>query len=255
MRNSVFAIVLLVLTLGCGPAWAEGPAAATYNWTGFYVGLNTGLSVDNSGYTLSPSGEALTNPFFIPTNPLRTDSGNFYGAGFMFGGQLGYNYQAGCFVYGIEPDFDVNGMNDANSVNRALAAPLVKRIIHNVTDDVGYLGTLRGRFGYTAADRLLIYGTGGLAYGNVSSKSGVLFTSGGDTYVGSSSEMQAGWTLGAGAEYALNKNLSVKLEYLYVDLGSKSYINAGQPLPAFSYTTDLDTSMHVIRVGLNYRCF
>jgi outer membrane immunogenic protein len=146
-------------------------------------------------------------------------------------------------------------MNDANSVNRALAAPLVKRIIHNVTDDVGYLGTLRGRFGYTAADRLLIYGTGGLAYGNVSSNSGVLFTSGGDTYVGSSSAMQAGWTLGAGAEYALNKNLSVKLEYLYVDLGSKSYINAGQPLPAFSYTTDLDTSMHVIRVGLNYRCF
>lgn len=173
----------------------------------------------------------------------------------MFGGQLGYNYQAGCFVYGIETDFDVNGMNDANTVNRPLAAPLVKRIIHNVTDDVGYLGTLRGRFGYTAADRLLIYGTGGLAYGNVSSNSGVLFTSGGDTYVGSSSAMQAGWTLGAGAEYALNKNLSVKLEYLYVDLGSKSYINAGQPLPAFSYTTDLDTSMHVIRVGLNYRCF
>ncbi len=254
MRNSVFAVVLLVLTLACGPAWAEGPAAA-YNWTGFNVGLNTGLSIDNSGYTLSPSGEYLTNPFFIPTNPLRTDSGNFDGGGFMFGGQLGYNYQVGCFVYGIETDFDVNGMNDANSVGRALAPPLVKRIIHNVTDDVGYLGTLRGRFGYTAADRLLIYGTGGLAYGNVSSNSNVLFTSGGDTCVGSSSGMQAGWTLGAGAEYALSKNLSVKLEYLYVDLGSKSYIDAGQPLPAFSYTTDLDTSMHVIRVGLNYRCF
>ncbi|MGO9689831.1 MAG: outer membrane protein, partial [Syntrophobacteraceae bacterium] len=119
MRNSVFAIVLLVLTLACGPAWAEGPAAAAYNWTGFYVGLNTGLSIDNSGYTLSPSGEFLTNPFFIPTNPLRTDSGNFNGAGFMFGGQLGYNYQVGCFVYGIETDFDVNGMNDANSVGRA----------------------------------------------------------------------------------------------------------------------------------------
>ena len=81
-----------------------------------------------------------------------------------------------------------------------------------------------GAFGYTAADRLLIYGTGGLAYGNVSSNSDVLFTSGGDTYVGSSSAMQAGWTLGAGAEYAFNKNLSVKLEYLYIDLGSKSYI-------------------------------
>ena len=256
MRNSVFATALLALTLACGSVWAADPVTTTYNWTGFYVGLNTGLAFDNSGYTLSPSGDFATDRFYIPTNHLRTDSGSFGGTGFMFGGQLGYNYQHGCFVYGIETDADVNGVNDANSVNRMLAAPLVKRFIHNVTEDVGFFGTFRGRFGYTPADRLLIYGTGGLAYGNVSSGSNVLFTSAGDTYQGSSSQMQAGWTLGAGTEYAFTKNLSVKLEYLYVDLGSKSYTNAGvAPFAAFTYTTDLDTSMHVIRVGLNYKCF
>jgi len=257
MRNSVFAIALLVLTFACGAVWAADPVTTTYNWTGFYVGLNTGLSFDNSSYTLSPSGTFATDPFYTATNNLRTDSGSFDGTGFMFGGQVGYNYQRSCFVYGIETDFDVNGMNDASSVNRPLAAPLVKRFIHNVTDDVGYLGTLRGRFGYTPADRLLLYGTGGLAYGDVSSNSNLRFTSAGDSYGGSTSGLQAGWTLGAGAEYAFTKSLSVKLEYLYIDLGSKSYISPAQGAfsPTFSYTTDVDTSMHVIRLGLNLRCF
>ena len=256
MRNSVFAIALLALTLACGSVWAADPVTTTYNWTGFYVGLNTGLSFDNSDNTLSPSGGFSTNPFLAPTNHLRTDSGSFDGSGFMFGGQLGYNYQRGCFVYGIETDFDVNGMNDANSVSRRLAAPLVGGFSHNVTEDVGFLGTFRGRFGYTPADRLLIYGTGGLAYGDISSNSGVRFTSGQESYGGSTSGLQAGWTLGAGAEYAFTKNLSVKLEYLYIDLGSKSYISSAQPLTGnLSYTTDLDTSMHVIRLGLNLKCF
>ena len=257
MRNSIFAIALLVLTFACGSVWAADPVTTTYNWTGFYVGLNTGLSFDNSSYTLSPSGTFATDHFYTPTNNLRTDSGSFDGSGFMFGGQIGYNYQRGCFVYGIETDFDVNGMNDANSVYRRLPSPLFGRFVHNVTEDVGFLGTLRGRFGYTPADRFLIYGTGGLAYGDVSSNSNVLFTRAGDSYGGSTSGLQAGWTLGAGMEYAFTKNLSVKLEYLYVDLGSKSYVSGGQlsASPGFTYTTDLDTSMHVIRLGLNLRCF
>jgi outer membrane immunogenic protein len=113
---------------------------------------------------------------------------------------------------------------------------------------------LRGRFGFTPVDRFLIYGTGGLAYGNVSSSSNVLFTSGSDNYTGSSSGMQIGWTLGAGGEYAFTNNWSVKFEYLYIDLGSKSYTYAVQPpFSGFSYTTDLDTTQHVFRVGFNYK--
>jgi outer membrane immunogenic protein len=255
MKNSVFATALMVLALACGSAWAAGPAAATYNWTGFYVGLNTGLAINDSGYTLRPTGDFLTDPVSSPTNGLRTDSGNLNNPAFTVGGQLGYNYQVGCFVYGLETDFNYNSTDESSYVNRALGFPLPGDIIHTVTQQVDYFGTLRARFGYTPADRFLIYGTGGLAYGHVSSSSNVLFTYAGDNYIGSSSGMQAGWTLGAGSEYAFSNNWSVKLEYLYIDLGSKSYTYVPQPSfgASYTYTTSLDTAQHVIRVGVNYK--
>ncbi len=254
MNKSVFATALLALALACGPAWADGPAAA-YNWTGFYAGLNTGLAINNSGYTLRPTGEFLTNPPFIPYNGLRTDSGNLSDAAFTIGGQLGYNYQFGRFVFGLETDFNYDGTDNSSYVNRPLAPPLLQNIVHTVNQQVDYFGTLRARFGFTPADRFLVYGTGGLAYGNVSSGSNVLFTSAGDNYTGSSSGLQAGWTLGAGSEYALTKCWSVKLEYLYIDLGTRSYTYAAQPRfgNSFTYTTDLDTTQHIVRVGLNYK--
>ncbi|MGA3117430.1 MAG: outer membrane protein [Syntrophobacteraceae bacterium] len=255
MRNSVFSTALLVMVLACGPAWAAAPATAPYNWTGFYAGLNTGMAINDSGYTLSPSGSFLTNPLYIPTNGLITDSGNLGNVAFTIGAQLGYNYQVGCFVYGLETDFNYDGTDNTSYVNRPLASPLSGNIVHTVQQKVDFFGTLRARFGYTPADRFLVYGTGGLAYGNVSSSSNVAFTSSGDNYSGSSSGLQAGWTLGAGSEYALTKCWSVKLEYLYIDLGSRSYTYAAQPRfgSSFTYTTDLDTTQHIVRVGLNYK--
>jgi len=255
MKNSVPTTVLLVLAIACGPAWAAGPVAATtYNWTGFYVGLNTGLAINDSGYTLRPTGNFLTDLHYISDNPLRTDSGNLNGAAFTIGGQFGYNYQVGRYVFGLETDFDYNGTDNSSYVNRPLASPLVGNIVHAVNQQVDCFGTLRARFGFTPAGRFLIYGTGGLAYGNVSSSSNVLFTSASDNYIGSSSGLHAGWTLGAGGEYALTNKWSVKFEYLYIDLGSQSYTYAARPpFTNFSYTTDLDTTQHVIRVGFNYK--
>ena len=86
MKNSVPTTVLLALALACGPAWAAGPAAATYNWTGFYVGLNTGLAINDSGYTLRPTGNFLTDLHYISDNPLRTDSGNLNSPAFTIDG-------------------------------------------------------------------------------------------------------------------------------------------------------------------------
>ena len=251
--RGIVAALLLAPALAFSPAWAESPAAA-YNWTGFYVGLNTGPAINNSGSTLRPTGGFLTNPLYIPGNRLRTDSGAFGNAAVTFGGQLGYNYQVGSLVYGLETDFNYDSADDSSYVNRPLASPLVGNIVHSVSRQVDYFGTVRARFGFTPADRFLIYGTGGLAYGNVSSGSKVMFTSAGDNYIGSSSAMQAGWALGAGGEYAFTSHWSVKLEYLYIDLGSRSYTYAGRPpFTGFSYATDLDTTQHVIRVGLNYK--
>ena len=250
MKKSVFGTAFLVLALTCGSATAAGPAAAPYNWTGFYIGLNMGGTVNNSDYTLRPTGGFAGDP----NNRLRTDSGNPGGGAYSIGGQLGYNYQIGRFVLGLETDFNSDGTDTSQSVNRPLSSPLQGNIAHTVHQNVDFFGTVRGRIGFTPRDRLLIYGTGGLAYGDVSSSSNVSFTAAGDTYAGSSSGMQAGWTAGAGTEYAFTDKWSVKLEYLYIDLGSRSSTyNTQAPFAAYSYATDLDTTQHVIRIGFNYK--
>ena len=133
--------------------------------------------------------------------------------------------------------------------------------MHTVRQKFDFLGTLRGRLGFTPVDRTLVYLTGGLAYGHVRSRTNILFTLGSDAYAGSSSTTQPGWTVGGGAEYAFAGNWSAKLEYLFVDLGSHSYsdpitnaISTGVD-PTASYRTDLRTREHVIRLGINYKFF
>ncbi len=240
MRNSVFGVALLVLVLGCGSAWAPDPAAAaTYCWTGFYAGLNIGAAKNNSWYAIDPPGLAA--------------SGGFDNPAFTAGGQAGYNYQAGNWVFGLETDFNYNSTDDSRAgiigaLGTGAPVGLPPGFPCTVSQQIDYFGTLRGRLGYTPADRLLLYVTGGFAYGYVSSRTNVSVES--ITYSGSSSGMQPGWTIGAGGEYAFTNNWSVRLEYLYIDLGSTSYSFAGYP---YSYTTTLDTAQHVIRVGLNYK--
>ncbi|MGD0400230.1 MAG: outer membrane beta-barrel protein [Syntrophobacteraceae bacterium] len=244
MRNSVLATALLVLFLGCGSAWAADPAAATYNWTGFYAGLNTGFAKDAGGYSITSSPSGIY------------DTGDFADLAFIFGGQVGYNFQCCCcpyIVYGIEADINYDGMGDSVTQNFALpvaGAPGANfGTNYTVTQEIDFFGTLRGRLGYTPADRLLFYITGGLAYGEVSSSTSYSVRFMEDpTFFGSSSGMLVGWCAGAGGEYAINNCWSVKLEYLYVDLGSMSYPIAGTPL-----TTNISTAQNVFRVGLNYK--
>jgi outer membrane immunogenic protein len=223
MKHSVFVTALIVLVLGCGAVWAADPAATTYNWTGFYAGLNTGVAKNNSRYSV------VSNEHGFPF------SGSFDNPAFTVGGQAGYNYQVGNFVYGLETDINYEGPSP----------------------QLDYFGTLRGRLGYTPADRLLFYVTGGLAYGYVSSTTTIHYEDFA-IFSGSSSGMQVGWTVGVGGEFALTNNWSVKLEYLYVDLGSMSYSfypgAVGAPAPTFSnITTTINTLQNVIRVGLNYK--
>ncbi len=244
MNKGLFAVLVLALLLVCGSA-----QAAPYDWTGFYIGLNAGVGINHSEYSLKPSG------LFAGSldNHLRTDSGEFDEAAFTGGAQLGYNYQSDNVVIGLETDFNYNGVDESRSVHRPLAAPLVGDFIHNVKQEINWFGTLRARLGFTPADRWLIYGTGGLAYGDIDSHSSVLFTSAGDHYTGSQSKTRVGWTIGAGTEYAFANNWSAKLEYLYVDLGDHSYTYGNQLFPGYTYTTDLETREHVVRLGINYK--
>jgi len=188
------------------------PVVAYYNWTGFYVGVNAGYGWGTSDWSAVPTA---TNK---PT-------------GFLAGGTLGYNYQVGSIVYGIEGDFDWSNVKDT-----VACAGLVTCGTSN-----DWLATLRGRLGY-AFDRWLPYITGGGAYGKVTATAAIP----GLGLSASSSNNQFGWTIGAGLEYAFLSNWSAKIEYLYVDLGSFNAATA----PAVN---NVSFKENIVRGGLNYK--
>jgi outer membrane immunogenic protein len=235
------------------------PPVAACTWCGWYVGGNVGAAINDSRDTVEPTGLFLTPPF-IPTNPLRTDSANLNKAAFTGGGQLGFNWQTGQVVWGLETDINYNGVNQTDTVSRALAAPLLGMFNHSVNERFDWFGTFRGRLGWTPAPTWLIYGTGGLAYGHISSSSNVMFTFGGDTYTGSTSTTRAGWAAGAGTEWMFAPRWSAKVEFLYVDLGKFSYADGCvvttvcfvPGIPNATYQTDLRIREGVVRVGANY---
>ncbi|WP_371346909.1 outer membrane protein [Ancylobacter sp. IITR112] len=137
--------------------------------------------------------------------------------GFLGGLQAGYNWQSGGpLVLGVEADIQY-----ADVASSAFT--------------LDYFGTVRARIGY-AFDQVLVYGTGGFAYGGGSYERLGL----------TDDRNHFGWTLGAGAEYALGNNWSVKGEYLYVDLGKETYASYFGP-------RDIGVSTNIVRGGVNYR--
>lgn len=235
-----------------------------FNWTGFYIGGNVGGAWNDTRDSVSPTG-CFINPAAlcggsIAFNPLRSDVSDMRGAGFTGGLQGGYNWQIDRWVFGWEGDVNYVGINDSIVINRALAAPLVGTWAHSETDKSSWLGTLRARVGVAATPSFLLYATGGLAVGEIRSSSTGAFTTG-DSYFGSNNDTRFGWTVGAGGEWMISPQWSIKAEYLYVDLGKNSYSQncavpgacTAPPLPAAAtYQTELRVHENIARVGFNY---
>jgi outer membrane immunogenic protein len=159
-------------------------------------------------------------------------------AGFLGGGQLGYNLQTGPWLFGIEGDFSYT---DIHGKTTTIAAPANV----GLTSRLNWLGTVTGRIGY-AWDRTLLYAKAGVAFGD--------FTLGitpPTVAVFDSKDTRTGWTVGAGAEYALWDNWSIKAEYNYLDLGTRT-VTATSPAGA-AITADAKVTEHMIKLGANYR--
>ena len=166
--GSAFAADLPTHKSPMAPAFAPPPS---FTWTGFYVGVNAGYSFSEHGSTNttgSPAFAAL-GPAFVPGS-LSTGDG-----GFIAGGQIGYNYQMGTFVTGLEADIDYVDQHRRDSFTGAvLPAPLGTSLTTSATRDLDFLGTVRGRIGITPFDRMLLFATGGLAYGGVHTSNSVV---------------------------------------------------------------------------------
>jgi outer membrane immunogenic protein len=194
------------------PAYYKVPQPV-FSWTGIYLGVNGGYSFGSSTWN---------SPGLLPS----TNSPD----GFLIGGTIGGNYQFNQFVLGIEGDGDWANLNGTTFSGSCAA--------FGCTTQSDWLATVRGRAGF-AWNRLLFYGTGGAAFGDLRASSGVLPWT---------SATQVGWTAGGGIEAALSPNWSVKVEYLYVDLGSMSC-----PVGSCGAPTSVSLNENVIRAGINYR--
>jgi outer membrane immunogenic protein len=231
-------------------------APPLFTWTGFYAGLNAGygFGASNEAKTAGTAGFSGLVPAGIAPGALKVD-----GSGFVGGGQIGYNWQAGAIVYGLETDIQYVD-NKKNS--GFIGAPILGTQLNTSAEsELRYLGTVRARLGYTPMDRLLIYATGGLAYGDVKSTGGVVGVQNNAlVWAGQKSETKVGYTIGGGAEYALTNNWSFRTEYLYYDLGKTTVaalgngaVRAVPALDGVDYLSRVETKGHIVRAGLNYK--
>ena len=190
-------------------------------------------------------------------------------SGFIGGGQIGYNYQMGWFVWGVETDFsgaDISGSNSktltATVFDIPANIPVVNTITGTANQKLDWLGTLRGRVGVVPFTALLVYATGGLAYGHVSADltlSQACSCGPSSTASASISSTQWGWTAGGGVEWMFAPHWSVKAEFLYYNLGHVSanmtltQLSGGTPLTTIGITSTVDAKGDIARGGINYR--
>jgi outer membrane immunogenic protein len=181
--------------------------------------------------------------------------------GVIGGGQIGYNWQASKWLFGLEADFQGSDERATADVCTVAGCPLGSSVL-TANYKLDWFGTVRGRAGFLATDRVLLYATGGLAYGHLAASAPLVPLSWGST--------RAGWTVGAGAEAAIDRNWSVKVEYLYMDLGnigssgaSATTVTNAPNTPSQGFNTVTTTTLtsafttkftdNIVRVGVNYR--
>lgn len=225
MKRVLLASVGLMVLAGSAGAADLGPRyqpivpkapfmSPIYNWTGFYIGINGGGAWGRSNWDAIP--------------------GKFDVSGGLIGGTVGYNWQTGPWVFGLEGDADWANINGSTTAGTCFGL--------QCKTESNFLATARGRVGY-AFDRFLPYFTGGLAVGNIKS-----------TYPGFTTvdDTNAGWTVGGGIEFAFAGNWTAKVEYLHVDLGDVS-CTAGTACFVAGTGNTVNLTEEVLRGGVNFR--
>ena len=249
-----------------GSALAAPPVA--YNWSGAYLGGSAGFN-DPAGATtfayptggpddieFNSSGAPFLNSL-DPYNALPTSVVPY--APLIGTVSAGFNHQTGALVLGIETDASLLGDSKYNFTGNGGDETFT------TSGGMQSLFTLRPRLGI-AVDKLLLYGTGGLAFGEAKFDTGLHLTDDGKgistaDWSGSNSAWKTGFTIGGGAEYAVNNRLSLKFEALYYNLGSIDVTATGSgftsdttpaPLSATPYTGHMDLQGTIARVGLTF---
>lgn len=262
MKKLILAATAIVSAAAFTPAAkAADIAPAAYDWSGFYFGLNAGVAWNNTEIDneinydgVDPAPEWLDDL----GDDLTGDDAVFTG-----GAMIGYNWQMESLVLGVEADINYIGFGadqdrDVDNFNDKIG-PDILNAKHDLSFEADWFGTLRGRLGF-AADNLLFYGTGGLAYGHLEAESDFRVYDNNDNEIGrwegSADDVNWGWTIGAGMEYGID-NWSVGVEYLFVDLGEADWDadngNALNTLDDFNSEASVDYQFSVVRATAKIR--
>jgi outer membrane immunogenic protein len=194
------------------------PPAAS--WAGFYIGVHAGAAWHQAHVnTLDNYG----------AGPTTT------GTGFIGGGQIGYNWQSGNFVFGLEAD---------GSWLNAKAGQGTVPGFYGSSHKVEWLATGRARFGL-AVGNTMAYTTGGVAFGEVKNKFSLDPSPFGGTK--SESKTRIGWAVGGGVEHMWSRNVTIALEGLFVDLGRSTVNTTNGKSSKFS------NQLVIGRAKLNYK--
>jgi outer membrane immunogenic protein len=282
--------VIGAAVLVAGPALAAdlpvkaprvAPLMPVDTWTGWYLGLNAGYHWGGDCVDT-----VTTNIFSV--GGLNGDIGGAVATqgtggacpsekGFIGGGQIGYNWQMNNWLVGIETDIQgASNNNDTAAIANIgtvpgatdlIGRPVSVRSVGVIASekDLRWFGTLRGRLGFLTAPTVLLYGTGGLAYGGVEANTAIVETLGFRDSpnpfgtAGSFSGTRVGWTVGGGAEWMFMPKWSLKAEYLYYDLGSQTWSlgNINQSSNIFGLETvgasqsSTRFNGHIFRAGIN----
>lgn len=256
MKKSILGLVAIG-ALVAGPAMAAdlrmpvkapvAPIVPVFSWTGFYIGANVGGSWGD-----------VPELFSVPALPLSV-ANTAHPDSIIGGGQIGYNYQIDRVVLGVEADFDARSAH--NDFSCFVLAPTgctgVPPSLLTLHDEQNWLSTVRGRLGFAAFDRVLIYGTGGVAFGNVKHSAIENQTTVAGAIVSASDDStRTGWAAGAGVEWAVTDQWSVGVEYLHVDLGNTTLSLPGTTVVGVAFnpaTATFTDRSDIVRARIDFR--
>jgi outer membrane immunogenic protein len=252
MKNMKKKLLLSVAFFGAAATISSSALAASpmYNWTGCYIGLNAGYSWGRASTDGNANGLATLG---LPTTFSTTVNPN----GFIGGGQVGCNLQYSNAVWGLETDFQGSAQKDSRSSSLSFndGEGGTGTVNQHIEASLRWFGTARARAGVLVVPTVLLYGTGGLAYGNVRITDTMSVTNLGTTSSAafSTSSTRAGWTVGFGVEGVLPNApaWTWKVEYLYIDLGSFNG-TATDPLGGVVAWSTRVTD-NIVRAGFNLK--
>jgi outer membrane immunogenic protein len=235
-------------------------AAAPSTWTGIYVGGNIGGGIGTNSWSYYPplsAGILSISPPGASSGLVVAGTGTTSGA--LGGVQLGFNYQTGWVVWGLEGEFDWSGLKG----NMPLATASEGYYTLANTVKTNYISTVTGRVGGVFHEDMLIYLKGGVAFAQnnyaISATDSFGIASGNYS---SMNDNRTGWTVGFGTEYRFDPHWSAKIEYDYIDFASKNLSfpagsgGACNPFGVCSTSAvafDVPQTIHTFKLGLNYK--